>query len=208
GIGFGLIEIRMSVDEQEPIAPATAHRERGSQQNRAVAAEHDGKFIAIEQFSDGFRQLERVLRDPAGVERFRLGVEPSAIGCVRLHASRAPRPRAFGETVREQSVRETLDTGRFEPKVRRRFQDRAAPGNDSRIHRHRFRTSRSSSCNAWADERLGPAEPRCRVRHAGHTDRLEKYTAVRVESYPLVTSARLISASSLRMLSATKLQRW
>src|SRR5690606_30939143 len=37
---------------------------------------------------------------------------------------------------------------------------------------------------------------------------LEKYTAVRVESYPLVTSARLISASSLRMLSATKLQRW
>src|SRR5690606_14090127 len=71
-----------------------------------------------------------------------------------------------------------------------------------------FRTSRSSSCNAWADERLGPAEPRCRVRHAGHTDRLEKYTAVRVESYPLVTSARLISASSLRMLSATKLQRW
>ena len=47
GLGLGLVEVGVTVEEEQPVAAATLEREQAAEHDRAVAAEHDRKFASI-----------------------------------------------------------------------------------------------------------------------------------------------------------------
>jgi hypothetical protein len=84
-IGLGLIEICVGVDEQQPVTTAVAKCQGGSQNDRAVAAEHDGELAALDDGTDGICQRRR----PRAIAwHSKIGVSgsrspPSRAGCRR-----------------------------------------------------------------------------------------------------------------------------
>ncbi len=59
----------MAVDEQQAVSAAPAKSERAAEDDGAVAAEQEGKFVAIDDVRDGVRELHGVFGDAARVQR-------------------------------------------------------------------------------------------------------------------------------------------
>ena len=56
GLGLGLIEVGVTVNEEKPEAGATLKREQAAEHDRAIAAEHDRKFACVEYGADRVRE--------------------------------------------------------------------------------------------------------------------------------------------------------
>ena len=55
-VRLGIVEIGVTIDEQQPVAASSLECEQIAEQDRTVSAEHDGKLTAVQHLADGVRQ--------------------------------------------------------------------------------------------------------------------------------------------------------
>jgi hypothetical protein len=124
--GVGLVVVGVAVDEEQPEAASPPQGQRGSEQDRTVAAEDDGKLSAREDVLDGIGQPRTPAGDRVRVQRARFGIA-LARAWRRLDASGVSRAQPLGETMAEKRARQPFDAGRRQPERRRRLDDRVTP---------------------------------------------------------------------------------
>ena len=125
GIGFRLVEVGVPVDEQQPVAAASAEGQQVAEQDRAVAAEHDRDVAPVEHLTGRRGEQMRVVAKPRRVEHAGVGVTRPVVG-QRTHASATTGPEPVGEAGRQQRLRKPLDAAGEEPERRRRLDDHIA----------------------------------------------------------------------------------
>jgi hypothetical protein len=101
GSASGLVEVGVSVEEQQAVAAAASERERVPEQDAAIAAEHDRKRTVVQDSADRVREAGGVVAQTARVEHARLGVDPPVEGRSGQPLP-APGSEPLGEPYREQ----------------------------------------------------------------------------------------------------------
>lgn len=122
GLGRGLVEVRVSVEKQEPGTSAATEGERPAQQHAAIASEDERHVADIEQRLDGVGESERIRDDFRPVEyAARLiadsGRRRGRDGCCD---SRVERPC---QTVPQKRLCEPCHPGCAQPETRGRLND-------------------------------------------------------------------------------------
>jgi hypothetical protein len=113
----------MAVEEQKPRAPVAAHGEHAAEQDRAVAAEHDGKLAIRPRPRNRIGERTRIVGDRFWVQELGRRVAPWIVGR-RLDPAEALRAKTLGEPGIEQRFRQSLYALWKQPQDRRRLDDR------------------------------------------------------------------------------------
>ena len=115
----------MPVEEEQPEPAAAPERERGPEENAAIAAQDEGKSPEVEGEGHAFREAEAERADAVRVEDAGGRVAQGNVGR-HAQAARVPRIRqSFQEACRAESVREPVHSGAAETQVGRRVDDGA-----------------------------------------------------------------------------------
>jgi hypothetical protein len=87
---LGLIEIGMTIEEQQPVTPAPPKGEQAAEHDRAIAAENDGELPRLNHALDHVCECHRIVGNAPRVEKHGFRVATIVIWR-RLNALRAPR---------------------------------------------------------------------------------------------------------------------
>ncbi len=128
-----LVEVGVSIDEQEAEPAAPFEREHGAEKNRTIAAQNQRKLTSVKHATDRIGQSRTPVCDRTCVERSGRRVTLVAIW-QRLDAAGMPRAQAVRQPVLEQRLRQTIDSRRLQAKHGRRFDDGVTTLADRSIH--------------------------------------------------------------------------
>ena len=117
-----LVEVGVSIDEQQAEPTAPFEREHGAEKDRTIAAQNQRKLTRVKHAADRIGQPRAPVCDGTCVESAGRRVTLVAIW-QRFDTAGVPRAHAFRQPVLEQRLRQTIDSRRLQAKSRRRFDD-------------------------------------------------------------------------------------
>jgi hypothetical protein len=113
----------MSVEKQQTMAAAAPQCERGSEQDAAVAAEHDRELTTVENRLDSVGKPGRVLAQAARIEHSGLRIDPRVV-VGDGQPTRAARAQPLREPCGQQGIGHRFDSRGPQAKMGRRFDNR------------------------------------------------------------------------------------
>jgi hypothetical protein len=162
GFGLRLVEIRVGIDEQQPIAPPPTQSQHRAEHDRAIATEHDREVAGVEHGCDSLGKGVRVVTQAGRVEHSCHRVAPRIVRR-RRNAACSARTDRISEPSTEECSGQILDAPREQPQHGRRLDDRVRHGPDHAASRTipkvlRMRTEEDSS--AFLESLLPELRPR------------------------------------------------
>jgi hypothetical protein len=103
-LSLRLVEVGVPVDEEQPMAPPSPHRQQVAEHDRAVATEHDWEIASVEHVAGRIREVVRVVAQRRRIQQPGGGITRRVVW--RWHnAAGVARTDCVGETGLEERAR-------------------------------------------------------------------------------------------------------